>query len=423
MYLRGSKWDLRKKRRRSRPWRILLLLILVVGAVYVWQVYIPTVPPLFIPTLTPTRSPASFVLEAESLFQAGKLSQAEASYLEAIAVNPRETNHYIELARVRVFAGNYVDAETAARDALVIDPNSALAHAVLGWSMDFQAGQEQDPTRKSELLADAMEHAEQALKINPNSALVNAFYAEILIDYDITEYERALEAAERSLELAPNLLEAHRAMGYVWELTGNRQQALDSYQAAMLINPNIPRLHIDIANMQRALGDIEGARDSYLNAVALAPISTEPLSLLVQLYAGIGEFGRASQYAENAVELEPTNARLRGNLGRMYYHNNALDEAIVQLELAIRGGPTEEGVWVEGLPLNPGDDRVIEFYYTYGLALAKMGRCEEAIPIFEALLRGVPENEIAVYNAQEGLILCGQLERTPTPESEESTAP
>jgi tetratricopeptide (TPR) repeat protein len=423
MYLRGSKWDLRKKRSRSRPWRILLFLILIAGAVYVWQIYIPTVPPLFIPTLTPTRSPASFVLEAESLFQAGQLSQAEESYLEAIAVNPRETTYYIELARIRVFAGNYADAETAARDALVIDPNSALAHAVLAWSVDFQAGLEQDPAKKSELLATAMEEVELAVKINPNSALVRAYYAEILIDNNITEYGRALEEAQRAMQLDPNLLEAHRATGYVWELTGNRQQALEAYQAAMLINPNLPRLHIDIGNMQRALGDSDGARDSYLNAVSLAPTSTEPLTLLVQLYAGIGEFGRASQYAKNAVDLDPTNARLRGNLGRMYYHNNALEEAIVQLELAIRGGPTEDGVWVEGFPLNPADERVIEFYYTYGLALAKMGRCEEAVPIFETLLRGLPENEVALYNAQEGLILCGQLERTPTPESEETPSP
>ena len=423
MYLRGSKWDLRKKRSRSRPWRIFLLLILVAGAVYIWQIYIPTVPPLFIPTLTPTRSPASFVLEAESLFQAGKLSQAEESYLEAIAVNPRETSYYIELARIRVFAGDFAAAETAARDALVIDPNSALAHAVLAWSIDFQAGHEQDPAMKSELLASAMEEAELAVKINPNSALVHAYYAEILIDNNITEYGRALEEAQRALELDPNLLEAHRAMGYVWELTGNRQQALEAYQAAMLINPNLPRLHIDIGNMQRALGDSDGARDSYLNAVALAPTSTEPLTLLVQLYAGIGEFGRASQYAKTAVDLDPTDARLRGNLGRMYYHNNAWEEAIVQLELAIRGGPTEGADWVEGLPLNPADERVIEFYYTYGLALAKLGRCEEAVPIFEALLRGVPENEVAFYNAQEGLILCGQLERTPTPESEEAPSP
>ena len=423
MYLRGSKWDLRKKRGRSRPWRILFLLLLIVGAVYIWQIYIPTVPPLFIPTLTPTRSPASFVLEAESLFQAGKLSLAEESYLEAIAVNPRETTYYIELARIRVFAGNYAEAGTAARDALVIDPNSALAHAVLAWSVDFQAGQEQDPAKKSELLATAMEEAELAVKINPNSALAHAYYAEILIDNNITEYGRALEEAQQAMQLDPNLLEAHRAIGYVWELTGNRQQALEAYQAAMLINPNLPRLHIDIGNMQRALGDSDGARDSYLNAVALAPTSTEPLTLLVQLYAGIGEFGRASQYAKTAVDLDPTDARLRGNLGRMYYHNNAWEEAIVQLELAIRGGPTEGADWVEGLPLNPADERVIEFYYTYGLALAKLGRCEEAVPIFEALLRGVPENEVAFYNAQEGLILCGQLERTPTPESEEAPSP
>ncbi len=100
----------------------------------------------------------------------------------------------------------------------------------------------------------------------------------------------------------------------------------------------------------------------------------------------------------------------------MFYHNNVFEEAIIQLELAIRGGQADEGVWVEGLPLNPAEGRVVEFYYTYGLALARQDRCGEAVPIFEALLRGVPEDEIAVFNAQEGLILCGQLERTPTPE-------
>ena len=102
MYLSGSKWHLHKKRRRSNPWRVLLLLILIALAVYIWQIYIPAVPPPFIPTPTPTRSPASFVLEAESLFQAGKLDQAEASYLKAISVNPREAAYHIELARVRI---------------------------------------------------------------------------------------------------------------------------------------------------------------------------------------------------------------------------------------------------------------------------------------------------------------------------------
>lgn len=422
MYLRGSKWHLRKKRRRSNPWRVLLLLILVASAVYMWQFYIPSVPPLFIPTPTQTRSPASFVLEAESLFQVGRLAEAEASYLEAIAVNPKEVAYYIELARVRMFAGMYSEAETAARDALVIDPDSALAHAVLGWSIDFQASQEQDAAIRSELLLTALAKTERAVELNPNLALVRAYYAEIIIDNSIADYEKALEEAQLAIELDPTLLEPHRALAYVWELTGNRQLALESYQAAMQINPYLPRLHMDIGNMMRALSDMDGALQSYTRAVALAPTSTEPLTLIATLYAGIGEFGKASQYAKDAVDLDPANPHLHGNLGRMYYHNNVYKEAIIQFELAIRGGQAEAGVWVDGLPLDPAKSRVVEFYYTYGLALAKQGQCEVAVPIFEALLRGVPDNEIAVFNAQEGLILCEQFS-TPTPEGTVTPSP
>jgi tetratricopeptide (TPR) repeat protein len=418
MYLSGSKWQMRKRRRRSNPWRVLLLILLVAGAIYIWRVYVPEAQPLFVPTPTVTRSPASFVLEAESLFQAGKLEQAEAAYEQAISVNPREVSYYIELARLRVFAGKYGAAETAARDALVIEPDSALAHALLGWALDFQASQAAEDATRLELLLEALSEVERAYELNSSDARVLAFYAEVMVDYDIDRYEEARDLAERAVGLDGSILETHRALGYVWEVTGNRELALESYEIARAINANLPRLHIDVGNMQRALGDVRAAIDSYLKAVALSPTSTEPLILIANALAGIGEFGEASQYAKQAVDLEPANPRLRGNLGRMYYHNAVYNEAIFQLELAIRGGTAEEGTFVEGLPLNPADARVVEFYYTFGLALAKQDRCAEAIPIFEALLRGVPEDEIAVFNAQEGLILCGQLERTPTPEAE-----
>ena len=422
MNLSGSKWNLRKKRRRSSPWRLLLILVFIAAAVYLWQIYIPTIPPPFIPTLTPTRSPASFVLEAESLFDSGKLEQAEDAYLDAILADPRELAHYIELARVRMFAGNYEDAEITARDALVLNPDSALAHAFLGWSLDFQAGYVEDPLTSNELMVEALQEAETAMGINQNIPEVRAIYAEILVDTNLESYETALEHARAAVAMDNTSLEAHRALAYVWEMTGNRELALESYEVARSLNSYLPRLHLDIGNMLRAMGDYDGARESYLNAVALSPMSTEPLTYLVQLYAGIGEYGVASQYARNAVEIDPVNPRLRGNLGRMYYHNGVLDEAIVQFNLAIRGGQSDEGVWVEGLPLDKDDFRIVEFYYTYGLALAKRNSCEGAIQIFEAILQTVPEDEIAVFNAREGLILCGELERPPTPEAESTPA-
>jgi tetratricopeptide (TPR) repeat protein len=416
MYLKGSKWNLRKKRRRSNPWRIVLLLVLIAIVVFFWQTYVPAAQPLFVPTPTPTRSSASYVLEGENLFTAGKLEAAEEAYLQAIAADPREIAHYVELARVRVFAGEYTDAENAARDALVIDSDSALAHAMLGWALDFNASTINDTLERETMLAEALTEAERALDLNPNAPEVRSVYAEVLIDNNINAYEEALESARAAVALDNTSLMAQRALAYVWERTGNPQLALESYQAARNLNPNLPSLHIDIGNMLRVLSDIEGAKESYLKAITLAPTDPLPLTLLVQLYANVGDYGVASQYAQQAVTLDPSNPRLRGNLGRMYYHNGLFEEAVSQFELAIRGGTSPEGDFVEGLPLNNSDTRVLEYYYTYGLALAKLGVCADAVEIFKVILQAAPDDEIAVFNAEEGLVLCGELERTPTPE-------
>jgi tetratricopeptide (TPR) repeat protein len=116
MYLSGSKWNTRayRRRRRTSPWRVIALVILIAGVIYFERTVVPRTPPLFVPTTVPTRSPASFILEAESLFQAGKLDQAEAAYLQAIEVDPQAVQLYTQLARVQVFSGKYDQAVTPA---------------------------------------------------------------------------------------------------------------------------------------------------------------------------------------------------------------------------------------------------------------------------------------------------------------------
>jgi tetratricopeptide (TPR) repeat protein len=419
MYLSGSKWNMRKKRRRNNPWRILLLLLLIAVALYVERFVVPTIPTPFVPTPTPTRSPASFLLEAETLFQAGKLDQAEAAYLNAIEANPREATYYINLARVRIFAGKYSEAEESASNALMLEPNSALSHAVYGWVLDFKAIDAPDEETRSELLLEAYDHVIEAKTIDPSSSLVLAFYAEVLIDYDIGQYEEAINAAQSAVALDPNLMEAQRALGYVWESTGNYERAIDSYEAALRIHNNLPVLHIAMGNMYQALGETDLAVDSYLRAVALDPTNPDPLNRIALAEARVGNYGIASQYAADAVDKDPGNPRLHGNLGRMYYRNGENENAINELRLAVQGGLTEDGVVVQGLPLDdPNDDRVVEFYYTYGLALAKGNQCDLANQIFQLLLNVKPDDELVIANAQEGLVICGIIEPTATPEVE-----
>jgi len=400
-----------RKKTRKRFWRILILVALIGAAFYVERVIVPTIPAPFIPTPTPTRSPASFVLEAQTLFEAGKLDQAEQAYQQAILVQPDEPEFHIALARVQVFNNKLEEAELNVRNAMLLAPESPDAHAVLGWILDFKGG--------DQVIA-AQEEVERALSLNPNSALAHAYYAEVLMD--LGDYERALSEARTAVQLDPNLLEAQRSLGYVWENTANYENALEAYLSALRINPNLTLLHLATGDMYLALGDAENARESYLRAVALSPNDPVPLTRIMLVYARDGEYGIASQYAADAVLKSPTDAYLHGNLGRMYYKNNDYDSAIQSLALAIHGGVTENGDQVDGIPLDPGSPVVIEFYSTYGLALAKTARCDLATQIFEALLIGVPDDEVAVFNATEGLRICTEIE-TGTPQPTLTTPP
>lgn len=365
MYLSGSKWSMRKKRRKpSNPLRILVLILLIVGAIYLERVVVPSVPPLFVATPTPTRSPAAILLEAESLYQAGKLQQAEAAYQQAINVDPESANYYIELARLQALNADLEAAETSARNALLINPNSPQAAATLGWILDLRANQATSSQARLELLDAAREQIDRALTQNPESARVYAYHAEILIDEYLfageDTVEQARAEAERAVQTDPQSLDAHRAMAIFWESTGNYEQALESYEAALRINNNLSILHLKVGDMHLALGNTDGAIDRYVRASSLAPTEVTPLRRIVLAYSRVGQYARASQYAADAVRLRPSDPVLHGILGQMYRKNDELESAVEQLGLAIHGG-TLPGAWtINGQVVQTSDETVIE---------------------------------------------------------------
>ncbi len=394
MYLSGSGPHLRKRGRRANPWRVTLLLVLIGSIWYFYKYVVPTVPPPFLPTPTVTRSPVSFADEAEAMFAAGKLNDAVDTYRLAIQLDPTNLDYYVAMARIQVFAGRHEDALTLADNAVLLNPNSAKAHAVRGWALAFY------PDRQDEALAAVV----QALQLDPNNAQAHAYYAEILADQG--KWEDAAFEARKAIELAPSSVEAHRALAYVLELTGNYAEAIGEYKAALAINSNLAMLYKAVGkNYALGLNDVDMATENYLKAITLDPEDPQVRSLMAQAYASVGEYGKASQYVEQAVELAPAEPKYRGQLGLMYYHNGEFAKAIQELILATQGGTASDGQ-TEVKPLELDYGRVAEYYYTLGLGLAKTNRCDQAEPVFQAVLAAVPNDEIAVFNSNEGLRLC-----------------
>jgi tetratricopeptide (TPR) repeat protein len=336
------------------------------------------------------------VTEAESLFAEGKLFPAIEAYEAAINASPQNPALYVALARVQVFAGQYEEAQENAENALLLNPNNALAHAMHAWALDFQG-------KNSE----AQESIQEALRLDPNNVLAHAYYVEILVDSGFDGYEKAAAESRVALSLDPNIVETHRARALILEATGNYEEAVAEYQAAININPNIPNLYLGLGVNYRIMQLYDEAITAFTRANALNPSDPLPDLYISRTLATQGKFEQAQQYAQEAVQNRPDDASLRGNLGVMYYRNFSWPEAIQQLGYTIYGGKTEDGIEIEGIPLSD-DLRVAEYYYTYGLALARTNKCSEALPIAQTLQTRLPADENATFAASEIIRICSE---------------
>ncbi|MBN8658313.1 MAG: tetratricopeptide repeat protein [Anaerolineae bacterium] len=399
-------------KRRTRPnwFRIILLSLLVLAAAYVNRFVVADIQPLGVPSPTPTIAPETLIAEAEELFKLGKLLPAIDVYQTALVTQPDNPAIHIALARTQAFAGKYEDAQTSAEDALLLNPSNSMAHAVRGWALNFQ-GQ----------YLEAESSIKRALELDPNNALAHAYYVEILVDSyysglgSFDGLETAAEESRVAQALAPDLLETHRARGYILEATGNYEEAIREYEAAIAINANIADLYLAIGRNYRILGIYDQAVDAFTRADALNPQDPNPDLLLSRTYATIGEYGKALQFAESSVANNPADTNLRGNLGVMYYRNAYWPEAVQELSYVVKGGLSTDGIEMEFINLTPDSPRIAEYYFTYGLALARLDQCGEALQIAQLIISRIPSDELAVDNANEITNRCQQNLDAPLP--------
>jgi tetratricopeptide (TPR) repeat protein len=412
MYLRSSKYHIK----RSRPPRfnlpaIAIISLSIIGLVYFQQFIIPIIPKPFVPTATPTRSAASFAEEADQLFLEGKLQSSIEMYERSIRANPVNSDLYIALSRVQVFARKYEDALENAQNA-VLRSKSALSYAVYGEAL-HRLGNTQTGEEQIRSYTEAENQLRHSLSLDPGLALAHAYLSELIMDSDPdASWKTASAEARTALELAPNLMESHRAMAYMYMLTDNRPEASAEYQAAIALHPRLADLYIPYGDTLLSQQLTQDAIDAYLQASALDPQNPIPPARISRAYAGAGQYGKAQQFAEDALVRAPLDPRYHGLVGVMLYFNRDYLGAITELSLAIAGGETTEGT-VPGLKIEGG--RVAEYYWTYGLALAKVDRCSEAIPVLRLVEQTVANDPTAMENVTQGLVLCKEITPTPGP--------
>ena len=218
----------------------------------------------------------------------------------------------------------YSQARQAAREALALDESLSEAHTALGlvyWVADWDpaAGEreihraiELQPSSESAhfahslflvtMLRDhdrALDAAQRALDLDPLSVLSNFSAAFILLFAG--EYERAIDQALKTLELHPDSPLALQALGWAYAGRADYNEAVNAFQKAVNLSRDV--------NSVAALGHAQARSGQVAQAEALLGELLErsarayvPEVCFVTIYAGLGDCDRAFERLERCYE-------------------------------------------------------------------------------------------------------------------------
>jgi TolB-like protein/DNA-binding winged helix-turn-helix (wHTH) protein/Flp pilus assembly protein TadD len=189
------------------------------------------------------------------------------------------------------------------RQALELDPDFALAHAMLAWTHVFEAmnGWSED---RAAALSQAALAADQALELDP--ALPVAHFVRGLVYRELGNYDKALVEAGLAIARDPNYANAHVLLATLLYYTGQPQEGLELILKAMQLNPHHPY------NYPFHLGQAYFILQRYSEACTAfeAGLQSNPSAerlhvWLAAAYARAGRREDASWEAEQVLTLNP----------------------------------------------------------------------------------------------------------------------
>jgi TolB-like protein/DNA-binding SARP family transcriptional activator len=153
----------------------------------------------------------------------------------------------------------------------------------------------------------------RAIELDPDFALAHALLSRIhssvyYFGSDPTPQRlaRAKEAIDRALELEPDLAEGHRALGrYHYMGFRDFEGALQHYTTALRYSPNDSETHRNIGLTLRRLGRWHEAREHLERAADLDPRYWAVHMNLGSTYAAMGFEAEADQQIGQCIELQP----------------------------------------------------------------------------------------------------------------------
>ncbi|MGH8234604.1 MAG: tetratricopeptide repeat protein, partial [Rhodanobacteraceae bacterium] len=215
-----------------------------------------------------------------------KLTPVETARVANVpTTNPAAYDAYLRGQRYldQMWAGDFAvvpKAVAAFREATDHDPRFALAWAKLSFSQSALIYASIDLSNA--MRQQALANAQHALALAPD--LPQAHYAlGYVYRFGFGDYNKALAQFEIAQHGSPNDAKVEAAIAYIQELRGDESAALAGLQRATALNPRDPNLALGLGWVLTDLRDYDRARTAFQRMLAMAPDDPEGYTALAQL--------------------------------------------------------------------------------------------------------------------------------------------
>lgn len=253
--------------------------------------------------------------------------------------------------------GNYQQAIADFDRALELDPNYNFAYRSRGWAYyqfkDYQR---------------AFADFNYALELDPNDA--HAYYSRGWAYDALKSYQQATADFGRAIELDPNFSWAYCGRGWVYHDLKDYQQAIADFNHALELAPNDDWPYRLRGQTYLWLKDIKQSKADYIRSWELNPSLIRNGWMIQWINMCLNRTSpTTAEQLEAIAAIDPRIYTACVCRGTAKYLSKYFDEALAELEQAIRLEPQEWGA-----------------YFWKGLACASIGRDKDAIAAIEKAL-------------------------------------
>jgi Tfp pilus assembly protein PilF len=313
-----------------------------------WCFYYPAVvDPAELP-LTPEEQ--GILAESLAAYRDGDLPAALAKY--PAAREPGSDAERVYYAAVLLSVGQVAPAEGVLSGLAPEEPTERPARAAAALRQLISAVKRQptpstlDPVLSTELLAGsyyeqsratgddslsaALRLARQAVTNSPEFSFAWARVAELEFSFGRTE--RAIEALDISLRLAPRNAQALALMGFLLAAENETREAIEGFDRAIAVDSGLGNAWLGRGLCRIRRGDRGGGREDLLVAAAIEPQRAVLRSYLSKAYAVAGDYPHAAKEIQlaKALDLNDPTAWLYSAL--LNQERNRINDAIRDLE-------------------------------------------------------------------------------------------